>query len=240
MLEVKELSFKEILKGISFKAEEGEVIGVLGKNGAGKSTFLKCLGGFYEYEGEVKLLGRELSSIPLKERVKLVNYLPQSFKPTFDYKVKEFLYLSTGVEVNDTILSKFGVLKLKERELSSLSGGEKVKVLLSRLELISPSVYLLDEPSAYLDPCVISLLASYIRELSEKGKIVLIVSHDINFVFKVSDLFLGIKNGELLFFGKREEAREKLEKLFECPLKTELGGINEEKANNFKPDCLNE
>ncbi len=238
MLEVKGLSFGKILKGISFKAEAGQVIGVLGKNGAGKSTLLKCLGGFYSYEGEVKLFGRELSSIPLRERVKLVNYLPQSFNPTFDYKVKEFLYLSTGVEVDDATLSKFGVLKLKERKLSLLSGGERVKVLLSRLELISPSVYLLDEPSAYLDPCVISLLTSYVRELSEKRKIVFIVSHDVDFVFKVSNLFLGIKEGELLFFEKRKGAKEKLEELFECQLENKEV-VDEEKTNSFKPNCPN-
>ncbi len=220
MLEVKGLSFGKIVKGVSFKVKRGEVVGVLGKNGAGKSTLLKCLGGFYKYEGQVKLSGRELSSISLQERVKLVNYLPQNFNPAFDYKVKEFLYLSTGVKVSDSVLSKFGILKLKERELSSLSGGERVKVLLSRLELISPLVYLLDEPSAYLDPCVVSLLASYIRELSKRGKIVLIVSHDVDFIFKVSKLILGIKEGKLLFFGERKEAEERLEELFECSLKT--------------------
>lgn len=224
MLEVKELSFGKIVNGVSFKVLRGEVVGVLGKNGAGKSTLLKCLGGFYRYEGKVYLSGRELSSLSLQERVKLVNYLPQNFSPAFDYKVNEFLYLSTGVKVSDSVLSKFGILKLKERELSSLSGGERVKVLLSRLELISPEVYLLDEPSAYLDPCVVSLLASYIKELSKRGKIVLIISHDIDFIFKVSNLILGIKEGKLLFFGKRKEAEEKLEELFECSLKPEEGG----------------
>jgi ABC-type multidrug transport system ATPase subunit len=216
VLEVKELTYRNILKGISFSAQQGQVVGVIGKNGAGKSTLLKCLGGFYSYQGRVELLGRELSSYPLSQRVKLVNYLPQSFSIPFDYTVGELLFLSTGKEPSPGVLKEFHLEELLNRRFSELSGGEKVKVFLARLKLISPKVYLLDEPSAFLDPSVLSLLYSFVLKLAEEGSLLFVVSHDLSFLYLISTHFLGLKEGELLFFLKKEEALGRLEELFDC------------------------
>jgi len=221
VLEVRELSFR-ILKGISFKVEPGDVVGVVGKNGAGKSTLLKCLGGYYRYRGQVFLKGREFLSYPLNRRVLLVNYLPQELSLPFDYTVREFLWITTGVKGFEPAVEKFGISALLDRNFNSLSGGEKVKVLLSRLYLLKPSVFLLDEPSAYLDLAVISLLSSFIKEMSYDRKSLLIVSHDVSFLYSVCKKFIGLKDGKLLFFGGKEELVENLETLFDCPLSVKL------------------
>jgi len=218
VLEVRELALKGILEGISFSAKEGEVVGIVGKNGAGKSSLLKAVGGFYDYCGSVRVAGAELREAPVRERVKLANYLPQSFTPPAEYKVREFLEISTGKRGGiDRALREFGLEKLADREVESLSGGERIKLLLARLKLIAPKVYLLDEPSAYLDLSVLSLLEEFIKKAS-KGGVVLVVSHDIQFLWRVADRFLGIKGGKRLFFGGREELLRRLESLFECRL----------------------
>ena len=221
MVEVRELSYG-ILKGLSFEVKEGEVIGVIGKNGSGKSTLLKCLGGYYRYRGEVLLRGRELSTYPLRERVRLVNYLPQGIHLPFDYTVRELLYATTGVSRVEEALKKFKIEELSERLFESLSGGEKVKVLLSRLYLLKPSLLLLDEPSAFLDLSVMVELASFVREAAEQGRSVIVVSHDIPFLYSICDRFLGLKGGELLFFGGKKELLESLEPLFDCPLEVKV------------------
>ena len=223
MLEVRELSFG-VLKAVSFRVRKGEVVGVIGKNGSGKSTLLKCLGGYYRYRGEVILNGREIFSYPLSQRVRLVNYLPQSFHLPFEYTVRELLYATTGRKDFEEALERFGVPHLADRLFESLSGGEKVKVLLARLYLLKPSLLLLDEPSAFLDLSVTVELASFVRQVALEGRSVLVVSHDISFLYSICDAFLGLKRGELLFAGGREELLENLELLFDCPLEVRLLG----------------
>jgi len=221
VLEVKELSVKEILKGISFKALKGEVVGIVGRNGAGKSSLLKAIGGFYGYRGSIRIEGAEVKRIPVRERVKLSNYLPQNFVPPPGYTAREFLEVSTGKgEKAEEALRELGLEEIADREVEVLSGGERVKLLLARLKLISPKVYLLDEPSAYLDISVLTLLEEFIGEASQKG-VVVVVSHDLQFLWRVAEKFLGIKEGRELFFGGKGELLKNLKELFGCNLKAE-------------------
>lgn len=220
MVELRELSFR-VLKNVSFSVETGRVVGVVGKNGAGKTTLLKSLGGFYPYSGSVKVNGVEVRELPPSERVKTVNYLPQDFYHPFPFTVYEFLKTTTGKDGKriDRVLNKLGIFRFKNRLLNSLSGGEKVKVHISRLILIDPEVFLLDEPVAYLDVSVSPFIESLVKELSERGKTVFITSHDLNFLYSLCDSFVGLKNGELSFFGGKEELVKNGRKVFGVELK---------------------
>ena len=220
MLEVRGLSCG-ILKEVSFTVPDGKVVGVVGRNGAGKTTLLKCLGGFYRYLGSVKVSGREVRELPPEERVKRVNYLPQDFYHPFPFTVYEFLSSTTGKggsEVEE-VLESLGILKFKERLLNSLSGGEKVKVHIARLLLVDPEVYLLDEPVAYLDVSVVPFIGHLVRELSKRGKTVLITSHDVGFLYSLCNLFLGLREGELSLFGDGRELLRKSREIFGVELK---------------------
>jgi len=223
LLEVENLSFKGILKGVTFSVKGGTIVGLAGKNGAGKTTLFKCLGGYYRYSGCVSWKGRELRSLPLTLRVKLVNYLPQSPEVLFPFTVEEFLTASIpfSVEKKDLegALQRVGILSLRSRSFKLLSGGEKVKVLIARLLLIDPEVYLFDEPVAFLDVEVLPLLAEIMQELKERGKVVLVTAHDVNFLLDVCDLFLGLKGGELFFYGGRETFLRNLENLYDTKLR---------------------
>ncbi len=232
MLEVKNLFYREILKDISFRVERGSVIGLAGKNGSGKTTFLKCIGGFLNYSGFVFLDGEDLKTLSIRKRVLKVNYLPQILEMSFPYTVFEFLLSSLvplkgffpsladeDIEKVESYLKKLNISHLKDRIFSTLSGGERVKVLISRLLLIDPDVYLFDEPGAFLDVEVLPFLAEILKELKEKKKIAIITSHDLNFLLDVADQFLGLKNGRLFFSGGREEFLEKVELLFDTKLR---------------------
>ncbi|WP_457677628.1 ABC transporter ATP-binding protein [Thermovibrio sp.] len=217
MVEVRELSYG-VLKGISFKARRGDVVGVVGRNGSGKTTLLRCLGGFYPYKGEVLVKGKEVRSYPLSERIKLINYLPQSLELPLPYTVGELLYLTTGKGEFKEELEFFKVRELLNREFNLLSGGEKVKVLLTRLLILEPEVLLLDEPSAFLDLCVLSDLLLFIKELSKREKVLFIVSHDFNFLFKVANRFLALNSGKLYPFESKRALLSSLRELFGCDL----------------------
>ncbi|TCK04552.1 ABC transporter ATP-binding protein [Phorcysia thermohydrogeniphila] len=223
MLEVKNLSFKDILRGITFSVESATVVGLAGKNGAGKTTLLKCLGGYYHYSGRINWNGREIGNLPLKQRIKLVNYLPQSIEVLFPFTVEELLTASIPFRVErealEGALQRVGILHLRSRAFRLLSGGEKVKVFIARLLLIDPEIYLFDEPAAFLDVEVLPLLAEIILELKERGKIVLVTAHDVNFLLDVCDVFLGLKGGELLFYGDRETFLKNLENLYDTKLR---------------------
>ncbi len=220
MVEVRELSFG-ILKKVSFSVPDGAVVGVVGKNGAGKTTLLKSLGGFYRYSGTVNVNGREVKELPPEKRVKTINYLPQDFYHPFPFTVYEFLSSTTGrgEKEIEKILATLKVLKLKNRLLNSLSGGEKVKVHLARLLLLDPEVYLLDEPVAYLDVSVVPFIGRLVRELSKGGKTVFITSHDVGFLYDLCDLFLGLREGELHLFGSGGELLQKSREIFGVELK---------------------
>ena len=222
MLEVKNLSLRGVLKRVTFSVENGKVACLVGKNGAGKTTLLKCVGGYYRYSGRILLNGEEIKKVPLRKRIKLVNYLPQSIEVLFPYTLKEFLLASVPFKVDEEavrrVLKRLRIYHLKDRPFKVLSGGEKVKTLIARLLLIDPEVYLFDEPSAFLDVEVLPTLADIVLELKSKGKIVLITSHDLNFLVDLCDLFLGLKGGELLFCGGREVFLENLEKLYDAEL----------------------
>jgi ABC-type cobalamin/Fe3+-siderophores transport system ATPase subunit len=223
LLEVKSLSFKDILKGITFSVEPGTIVGLAGKNGAGKTTLLKCLGGYYPYSGRINWNGKDVGNLPLKQRIKLLNYLPQSIEVLFPFTVKELLTASIPFKVErkalEGTLKKVGILHLRNKTFRLLSGGEKVKVFIARLLLIDPEIYLFDEPAAFLDVEVLPLLAKIILELKKRKKVVLVTAHDVNFLLDLCDLFMGLKGGELLFYGDRETFLKNLENLYDTKLK---------------------
>ncbi len=215
MVEVEGLRFG-ILKGISLRVERGRTVGVIGKNGAGKTTFLKCIGGFYKYSGKVRINGKDVLTVSPGERFKLVNYLPQNFNFYFPLTVLEFLKATTGKKKDEIEekLGYLGIFHLKDRFLGSLSGGESVKVQIARLLISDPEVFLFDEPTAFLDVTVYSELERLVEELKSRNKTVFITAHDLSFLYDVCDLFLGIERGEAIFFEGKEEFANGVERVF--------------------------
>ena len=224
MLEVKNLSFKEILKEISFKAEAGSVTGVIGKNGSGKTTLLKSLSGFLKYSGKVCINSKNIKILPIKERTSVINYLPQEFPHTeltpVDILDIEAQIRNISKEKIASIIKKYSLQNLANQPFYTLSGGEKVRVFLARIELINPEVLLLDEPSAFLDIQITHLLREFIKNMKQKKKTVLIVSNDLNFILNISDNLIGLKNGKG-YPLQNQEVEKFIQFIYNTPVKIE-------------------
>jgi len=237
LLRVRNLSYKGILRGVSAEFGRGEVVAVVGKNGAGKTTFMKCISGFLKYGGNVLFNGREMRTIPLRERVKMVNYLPQQFSVPFPFTVIDFLRLSLIPEGGIfsplgrdderrifEVLERFGIKELSGADINSISGGERAKVLLSRILLIDPEIYMLDEPGAFLDIGILGELSSLIRDASRRGRTVMIAAHDVNLLMEIAERFIGLKDGRLFMDGGREDFISSVRELFDAELEVRRFG----------------
>jgi len=125
----------------------------------------------------------------------------------------------SDIEKIERILEKLQIPHLRDRSLQTLSGGERIKVFIARLLLIDPEIYLFDEPGAFLDVEVLSFLARIIEDLKAKGKIIILTSHDLNFLVDVADEFLALKEGRIIFKGKKEKFIENINFIFDAKLK---------------------
>lgn len=221
MLEVNNVKYKNILNGVSFKAKAGEITGIVGKNGSGKSTLLKAISGFLKYRGKITLNRKEIKNLPTSERIKNINLLPQEF-PVSSLTVKEMLEITarltqTSLKKIDRTIEKYNLKKQKHQSLSTLSGGEKVRLFLARLEIIDPKVILLDEPSAFLDIRVLKELKSFVLNMKELKKIVIIVSNDLNFILNTADSIVGIKEGKRV--SNTGATEQFLASVYDCSVK---------------------
>ncbi|WP_457567256.1 ABC transporter ATP-binding protein [Desulfurobacterium sp.] len=228
MLEVINLNYKNILKDITFTAERQKITGIIGKNGSGKTTLLKAITGFLKCTGRITLNGIDITAISNAERIKKINLLPQEF-PQSLLSVEKILQLTASLTERKTdvkkIAEKYRLTHLENRPLTSLSGGEKVRLFLARIEIINPEVILLDEPSAFLDISVLKILKEFVMRMKELSKIVIIVSNDLNFILNTADRLVGIK------YGKTLKCHQNLERflssLYDC--KIEISAIKGKK-----------
>jgi len=187
------------LDGVTLNIAAGERLVVMGSNGSGKSTLLKLLDGLYfPTRGQVKAFGHVLDEaafqddsfgVEFRRRVSLVFQDPdvQLFSPTVWDEVA-FAPLQLDLpraEVETRIeraLSRLQIEKLRDRPPHRLSSGEKKKVSLASVLSLQPEVWLLDEPSAGLDPRSTGWLVDFVCELGEQGKTVIVATHDLDIV----------------------------------------------------------
>lgn len=198
ILQVENISFsydmhEYILKDISFEINEGEVLGVLGPNGGGKSTLMKIIAGLQKpTSGGLTFFGQKLTDLknfPFEK----VSYVPQSntLNPVLPVRVNEYLDFSCNVfkiknsnHVNE-LLELVGISHKKQALISELSGGEKQRVLIARALLNKPKLLLLDEPTKGLDSNGQDQLLRLIEIIREKNNTaIMIVDHNINQIIK--------------------------------------------------------
>lgn len=169
LLDVNNINFgydqQDVLKDISFKVNRGEIFFLLGPNGCGKTTLLDCVLGLLKpRQGEIQFNGTDINSIRPEAIARQVAYVPQSHEKTFPYTVKDIvlmgrtayigLFGSPSVEdmdIVDEALSLVGILHLRERRYTQLSGGEGQLVMIARALAQKTSLIVMDEPTAHLD-----------------------------------------------------------------------------------------
>ncbi|BAB60598.1 ABC transport system ATP-binding protein [Thermoplasma volcanium GSS1] len=199
------------LNGLNFTITEGSINGIGGLNGSGKTTLVKNLYGFLKPEGGTILIdGKSVESMPIKEIASKVSVVQQEQPIPMNFTVNDVVSLSgysrkdASISV-DECLSLCGILQLKNREFSTLSGGEKRIVMFAAALYQNTKYVLLDEPMTFLDIDKTVTVMSLIRQMKRMGKTIIVVSHDINFLYNFCDYVILMKSGGIAAQGKPQE-----------------------------------
>ena len=216
MIEIIDLHKKfgknQVLKGIDLKIDRKGVFAILGPNGSGKTTLIKSiLGMVLPTSGEINVNGSSIQK-NWKYR-KSIDYLPQIANFPANLKVKELLKMIKDLrkcpDYDETpYIKRLGLTPHLDKKLSNLSGGTKQKVNLTLTFLFDSPFIILDEPTTGLDPAALIILKEMIQEEKEKGKIILVTSHIMNFVEEISDEIVFLLEGKVYFRGSGEELKE--------------------------------
>ena len=217
----------EAVKSISFNIQDGEIVGVLGANGAGKSSTLMSIAGHVKIqEGKVFYKNNELNQIAVHNRIRLgIALVPEGRRLFPDLSVEENLKIgayhkskqrySTNLE---KVFELFPRLKDRIGQLAgSLSGGEQQMLAIGRALMAEPSLLLIDELSLGLMPKIIDQCYEVIQELKKQGMTLLIVEQNTKKAFEVSDQVLILESGRKVWEGKAEDAKNNPE-IFEAYL----------------------
>ena len=206
-----------VLFGVSFRVNQGEVVCILGRNGAGKSTTLKSIMGLVPLApGRIAFLGRDLAGIPTYQRSRLgIGYVPEDRRIFPELSVRENLEAARKPSADgaqwtlERVFTLFPALRLMERRHGgSLSGGEQQMLTIARTLMGNPRLLLLDEPSEGLAPIVIANLREQITRLKADGLTILLCEQNLAFARALSDRAYIIDKGMLRFAGTFKELEE--------------------------------
>jgi len=204
-----------ILFDVSLSIEKGEVVSLIGRNGAGKSTTFRSIIGLTPPQtGEVIFKGERISGLrAFRICRKGIGFVPEDRRCFPDLTVRENLEVAVRREKEtekpwsvDRVYALFPRLQERERNLGSqLSGGEQQMLTIARTLMTNPDVLLLDEPSEGLAPLVVSLLADMILRIRKEGVTVLLAEQNLHFCAKVSDRVFVIDKGSVKYEGTMKE-----------------------------------
>ena len=229
MLTIKDLhshyGSSHIIQGVSLSAKPGDVIGIFGRNGVGKTTLLKTIAGWVQAtSGSIELGPIKLNGLsPDRICHAGVGLVPEDRRIFPGLTVQENLELglmqvrgrSSGDErvAINAIYDRFPRLGERRHQLgTTLSGGEQQMLAMARVLVGAPKLVLVDEPSEGLAPMIVAEIFAIIRELRERGAIVLLVEQNVHEALAVTDRFVVIERGQIVLSGeaKDETAREQL------------------------------
>jgi len=197
---------KSVLRDISFTVMSGEITGLIGPSGAGKTTLMRAIVGVQTYRGELQVLGEAAGSARLRPKI---GYVTQSPSVYDDLTVRQNLaYFATLLRAPktkiDEIIATVQLQKQTKQVVGSLSGGQRARVSLAIALLGDPELLVLDEPTVGLDPLLRQELWALFADLAARGKTLLISSHVMDEAEKCDQLLL-VRDGSLLWDKSRQE-----------------------------------
>ena len=207
---------KKILSNISFSIGANEIVGLLGPNGAGKTTaFYIAAGLIFPNEGKVFINNQDVTNAPMHARANLgLGYLPQEASIFPDLSVESNLLgiaeLTDGNEEEQIskvkkVVDEFDLKKILQTRGRMLSGGQRRKIEIARTLICQPSIMLLDEPFAGIDPLSVIDIQEIIKELSLDNIGILITDHNVRETLKICDKSYVVNTGQVLASGKTKD-----------------------------------
>jgi len=230
MITVKELTFcyakasRQVLNGISLSFGLAERWAVIGRNGVGKSTLVRCIAGLEpQYAGSIQIENREVTTYQPRELAKILSYVPQTHGFDLPYTVYEYVmmgrfpyqgFMASATDEDTRIvqhaLELTDTASFAERPMNRLSGGELQLVLLAGAVSQRTRILLLDEPATFLDPFHQELIQLVLERIHrEQQCTILTVTHDVNTALNRYENVLALVNGSVYYAGKSETLVEK-------------------------------
>lgn len=219
MLSVKNLQFsyktQAILSDISFNVKKGDLCGLFGPNGCGKTTLFKCCLNFLKYDkGQVILDEQDTSHVKTEDMAKLVSYVPQEHKPPFPYLVRDVVLMGRTPHINGFFGTKkidrqkalkamklLEILEIANTPYNQLSGGQRQLVLIARAVAQETKIMFLDEPTSALDFSNQIRIWQIMRRIADSGVTILACSHDPNHVSWYCDHVVIMNHSRILTQG---------------------------------------
>lgn len=234
LIEVNNISFaygeNQVFENISFSVEKGDVLCILGHNGTGKTTLLKCLNGLFNISsGNILIKGENIESLSFSDISKIIGYIPQGHVATFPFTVLDVVLMgrasylrltespkNNDLEIAKDSLKKLGIYGIKDKEYTKLSGGERQLVFLARILTQQPDVLILDEPTSHLDFGNQIKFLEIIEQLSHLGLAIIMSSHFPDHAFLSSTKVAIMKNKSFIDFGRPNDiiTEENLKKTY--------------------------
>ena len=204
------LSGNEILEDINLTVKAGEIHCLVGPNGGGKTSLLRCILGQMPFTGSIEMK---------YEKDKIIGYVPQvlDFERTLPITVEDFMAMTKKYKAEvDDLLKRLGVFEKKKRLLGNLSGGERQRVLLAQALFPKPNLLILDEPLTGIDKAGEDYFKEIIKELKNEGMTILWIHHNLTQVKELADTVTCIKK-KMIFSGdpKEELKEDKIMRIFE-------------------------
>lgn len=222
-------------RNVSFDLDQPGVMSILGPNGCGKTTLLKCIDGLIKLnDGSISINGKDLSELSRVEIAKSVGYVPQFHQPSFAFSVLDAVLVGRSprigffdspkkedVLIAKTALESMGISHLTNATYTQLSGGERQLVLIARVLAQQPLLLLLDEPTSHLDFGNQIKLLGTLQKLANNGLPIIMTSHFPDHAFLVSNKVALMRHGELINVGAPDDivTESNLEKVYKIKVK---------------------
>ena len=205
------------VKGVSFEVGQGEIVSLIGANGAGKSTALKTISGLlHPKQGSIEFMGKDITKLEPNKIVRLgLAQVPEGRRVFAHMSVMENIEMGAYIlgrvpeEAVEDVFSRFPRLKERRRqEAGTLSGGEQQMLAMARALMSKPKLIMMDEPSMGLSPILVEQIFSIIAELRQSGATILLVEQNANKALKITDRAYVLETGRITLSGSGRELLE--------------------------------